>query len=186
MTPPSSPPSDPRGRSTQNTGGADSRSTCTAHSYAHTGATRNDQTPPWPIINLASGVGLNPVPYGSAYVTSKAAVIRLSEALAIEAEEYGVTVFAIDPGWVSTAMTDYVTQSDQGKRWMPWTQSVIGTDAHVPPERAAELVATLASGRADRLTGRYLRVSDDLEDLIHRAEHIRDHDLHSMRLRDER
>ena len=138
------------------------------------------------IINLGSRVGLNPVPYGSAYVTSKAAVIRLSEALAIEAEEYGVTVFAIDPGWVSTAMTEYVTQSDQGKRWMPWTQSVIGTDAHVPPERAAELVATLASGRADRLTGRYLRVSDDLEDLIHRAEHIRDHDLHSMRLRDER
>jgi NAD(P)-dependent dehydrogenase (short-subunit alcohol dehydrogenase family) len=138
------------------------------------------------IVNLASGVGINPVPYGSAYVTSKAAVIRLSEALAIEAEEYGVTVFAIDPGWVSTAMTEYVTDSDQGKRWMPWAQSVNGTGAHVPPERAAQLVVTLAAGRADRLTGRYLRVSDDLEDLIHRAEHIRHHDLHSMRLGVER
>jgi NAD(P)-dependent dehydrogenase (short-subunit alcohol dehydrogenase family) len=137
------------------------------------------------IVNLASGVGLTPVPYGSAYVTSKAAVIRLSEALAIEAEEYGVTIFAIDPGWVSTAMTEYVIHSDQGKRWMPWAQSIEGTDDHVPPQRAAELVATLASGRADRLTGRYLRVSDDLDDLIHRAQHVRDHDLHSMRLRDE-
>jgi NAD(P)-dependent dehydrogenase (short-subunit alcohol dehydrogenase family) len=136
------------------------------------------------IVNLASAVGLNPVPYGSAYVTSKAAVIRLTEALAIEAETYGVTVFAIDPGWVSTSMTEYVTASESGQRWMPWAASVIGTDAHVPPERAAELVATLASGRADRLTGRYLRVSDDLEDLIGRAEYVRDHDLHSMRLRD--
>ena len=93
-------------------------------------------------------------------------------------------MFAIDPGWVSTAMTEYVTESEPGKRWMPWAPSVIGTDAHVAPERAAELVATLASGRADRLTGRYLRVSDDLESLIRRAEHIREHDLHSMRLRD--
>jgi NAD(P)-dependent dehydrogenase (short-subunit alcohol dehydrogenase family) len=136
------------------------------------------------IVNLASGVGLNPVPYGSAYVTSKAAVIRLSEALAIEAEAHGVTVFAIDPGWVSTAMTDYVTDSNAGRRWMPWAQAVNGTDAHVAPERAAELVATLASGRADRLTGRYLRVSDDLESLIRSADHVREHDLHSMRLRE--
>ena len=52
-----------------------------------------------------------------------------------------MTVFAIVPGWVSTAMTEYVTHSNQGKRWMPWTQSVIGTDAHVPSERAAQLVA---------------------------------------------
>jgi hypothetical protein len=36
------------------------------------------------------------------------------------------------------------------------------------------------------LTGRYLRVSDDLDDLIHRAQQVRDHDLYSMRLRDER
>jgi NAD(P)-dependent dehydrogenase (short-subunit alcohol dehydrogenase family) len=138
------------------------------------------------IVNLASDVGLTPVPYGSAYVTSKAAVIRLSEALAMETEEYGVTIFAIDPGWVSTAMTEYVIHSDEGQRWMPWAQSVEGSDDHVGPEQAAELVATLASGRADRLTGRYLRVSDDLDDLIHRAQHVRDHDLHSMRLRDER
>ena len=136
------------------------------------------------IVNLASGVGLKPVPYGSAYVTSKAAVIRLSEALAIEAEAYGVTVFAIDPGWVSTAMTEYVTRSEPGRRWMPWAQAVDGTDAHVGPERAAELVARIASGRADRLTGRYLRVSDDLESLIRRAEYVREQDLHSMRLRD--
>ena len=137
------------------------------------------------IVNLASDVGLRPVPYGSAYVTSKAAVIRLSEALAIEAEPHGVTVFAIDPGWVTTAMTEWVTDSDEGRRWMPWAQAVAGTADHVPPERAAELVATLASGRADRLTGRYLRVRDDLDELIRRAEHVRDHDLQSMRLREE-
>ena len=72
-------------------------------------------------------------------------MIRLSEALAIEAEEYGVSVFALDPGWVSTAMTEYAAYSDQGKRWTPWAESVFGTVAHVPAQRAAELVGELAS-----------------------------------------
>jgi hypothetical protein len=82
-------------------------------------------------------------------------------------------------------MTDYAAHSVEGRRWMPWAAGVFGTEAHVPPERAADLVVQLASGRADRLTGRYLRVHDDLEEQIRRSEHIRDHDLYSMRLRDE-
>jgi NAD(P)-dependent dehydrogenase (short-subunit alcohol dehydrogenase family) len=137
------------------------------------------------IVNLASTAGLQVIPHSSAYGTSKAAVIRLTEALAVEAEEYGVTVFAIDPGWVSTSMTAYAAHSAEGRRWMPWAAGVFGTEAHVAPERAADLVVELASGRADRLTGRYLRVHDDLEDQIRRSEQIRDQDLYSMRLRDE-
>lgn len=69
---------------------------------------------------------------------------------------------------------------------MPWAQSLFGTDAHLPPECAADLVVELASSRADRLTGRYLSVRDDLDNLVLRSEEIRDHDLYSMRLRNER
>lgn len=57
-------------------------------------------------MNVASDAGITAIPYGSAYVASKAALIRLSESLAVEVEEYGVAVFAINPGWVSTAMTE--------------------------------------------------------------------------------
>jgi NAD(P)-dependent dehydrogenase (short-subunit alcohol dehydrogenase family) len=71
------------------------------------------------VITLASGAGLQAWPFGSAYCTSKAAVIRLAEALAVEAEPYGVSVFALDPGWVTTAMTDYLLDSDAGRRWTP-------------------------------------------------------------------
>lgn len=69
----------------------------------------------------------------------------MSESLAVEVEEYGVAVFAINPGWVSAAMTEYVAHSDQGKQWMPWAQSLFGTDAHLPPECAADLVVELAA-----------------------------------------
>jgi NAD(P)-dependent dehydrogenase (short-subunit alcohol dehydrogenase family) len=135
------------------------------------------------IVNVASGAGLVPPPYGSAYVTSKAALIRLTEALALETKEYGIALFAIDPGWMSTAMTHELTYSEQGKKWTPWAPSMFGTKAHVSPERAAELIVTLASGRADSLSGRFLSIWDDVENLISNADDIVREDLHSMRLR---
>ncbi len=135
------------------------------------------------IVNVASGAGIESPPFLSAYVASKAAVIRLSEELAAETERHGVAVFAIDPGWMSTAMTAYLADSPQGLRWTPSARSLFGTAAHVPPSRAADLVVTLATGRADDLSGCYLTVWDDLEDLLCRTEEIRRDDLLRVRLR---
>jgi NAD(P)-dependent dehydrogenase (short-subunit alcohol dehydrogenase family) len=135
------------------------------------------------IVNVASGAGIESPPFVSAYVASKAAVIRLSEELAAETERYGVAVFAIDPGWMSTAMTAYLADSRQGLRWTPSARSLFGTEAHVPPSRAADLVVTLATGQADDLSGCYLSVWDDLDDLLCRKEEIRRNDLLRVRLR---
>jgi hypothetical protein len=58
-------------------------------------------------------------------------------------------------------------------RDMPWT----------PPELAPRLVRVLASGRADRLSGRYIHAEhDDIEDLIARADEIVEKDLNAIRL----
>jgi hypothetical protein len=55
----------------------------------------------------------------------------------------------------------------------PWT----------PPELAPRLVRVLASGRADRLSGRYIHAEhDDIEDLIRRADEIVENDLNAIRL----
>src|SRR4029450_10646141 len=103
--------------------------------------------------------------------------------LALETKDHGVAVFSIDPGWMSTAMTTYLSHSDQGSPRTPSAASRFGTEAHVSPARAADLVARLASGRADALSGRYLTVWDDLDDLISRADEITRDDLHAGRLR---
>jgi NAD(P)-dependent dehydrogenase (short-subunit alcohol dehydrogenase family) len=133
------------------------------------------------IVNVASGAGIGPArPFAAAYSTSKAALIRLSETLAIETSEYGVSVFSINPGWMSTDMTSFLAHSEQGKRWSPWAPQVFGTRAHVPVERAADLVAQLASGRADQLTGRYIEVFDDLDELIGQAADIKANNLYSL------
>ena len=137
------------------------------------------------IVNVASGAGIESPPFGSAYVSSKAALIRLTEALAIETQDRGVAVFAIDPGWLSTAMAHHLAYSEQGKRWTPWAAPLFGTEEEVPLERGAELVVTLASGRADGLTGRFISVRDDLETLIRRVDDIRGKDLYRVRLRRE-
>jgi len=80
-----------------------------------------------------------------------------------------VRSFFISPGLVRTDMTESDFPDDA-----PWT----------PPELAPRLVRVLLSGRADALSGRYLHAEhDDVEELIRRADEIRDGDLNSIRLR---
>ena len=56
----------------------------------------------------------------------------------------------------------------------PWT----------PPELAPELVRKLATGQYDVLAGRYIHAEhDDVDELLARADEIRDQDLNAIRLR---
>lgn len=109
----------------------------------------------------------------SAYQASKAALVRLTEALAAEARGHGVSVFAISPGMVKTSMTEVVFADiwDDHELW-------------TPPERTAELVMRISSGALDGLSGRYIHAAqDEWETMGDRAPTILDEDLHALRLR---
>ncbi len=54
------------------------------------------------IVNTASGLGLRPQLYTAAYGASKAAVINLTAAMAMEVARYGVRVNAFTPGVTDT------------------------------------------------------------------------------------
>jgi hypothetical protein len=64
------------------------------------------------------------------------------------------------------------------------TDPAFGDDAPwTPPELAPRLVRALASGRADRLAGRYIHAEhDDVDDVIRRADEIERDDLNAIRL----
>jgi NAD(P)-dependent dehydrogenase (short-subunit alcohol dehydrogenase family) len=130
------------------------------------------------ILNMTSLAGTRPSPHATAYACAKAGVFRLTEGLAEEAASHGVQVFSIGPGFVRTAMTRRVLETG----WLPEMQAV-PPDAWVGPERVADLVVLIATGRADALSGRFLFALDDIEDLIRRAEEIRREDLYTVRLR---
>jgi NAD(P)-dependent dehydrogenase (short-subunit alcohol dehydrogenase family) len=121
------------------------------------------------IVITGSGASYLPGSTNTAYSSSKAAVGRFGETLALQLEPHGIPVFVISPGLVRTDMTQGSFPDDA-----PWT----------PPELAPRLVRSLASGRADALSGRYIHAEhDDLDDLVARADEIRRDDLNAIRLR---
>jgi NAD(P)-dependent dehydrogenase (short-subunit alcohol dehydrogenase family) len=134
------------------------------------------------IVNVASGAGTIAIPYLGAYVTSKTALIRLTEVLALEAESHGVKVWAIEPGTVRTAMAEDALKSAAGRRWLPWFSDIFTRGDDVPPERAASLVVTLATGRADALSGRFFTINDDVLGLAERVRVGGLGDEHTLRL----
>jgi 3-oxoacyl-[acyl-carrier protein] reductase len=121
------------------------------------------------IVTTASGAAYLPGLRTTAYPASKAAVSRFAETLDNQLAGTPVRSFFISPGLVKTEMT-----GDDFPDEAPWT----------PPELAPRLVLALRSGRADALAGRYIHAEhDDIDDLIARADAIRDDDLNAIRLR---
>lgn len=134
------------------------------------------------IVNIASGGGATMFPLFSAYITSKTALIRFSECLAAEVREHGISVFAMGPGTVRTAMSEYSAQSPEGRKWLPWFRAIFDEGRDLPPERPAALLLALASGKADGLTGRYVYPADDLDRLIDAARQIDDRKLYTLQV----
>jgi 3-oxoacyl-[acyl-carrier protein] reductase len=123
------------------------------------------------IVITGSGASYLPGSTSGAYSASKAAVGRFGEVLARQVEPHGVKVFVISPGLVDTDMTGGLFPEDA-----PWT----------PPELAPRLVAELASGRFDALSGRYIHAEHDPPDELEaRIDRILAEDLNAIRLRRE-
>ena len=110
------------------------------------------------IVNVSSGTASRAYPHAAAYAAAKAAISSFTQSLAAETASYGISVFAISPGFVWTEMTERLRDS-------PWFPG-FGSPNPNEPERAGELVVRLASGELDALSGRYIHVRDDIDELL--------------------
>jgi len=109
------------------------------------------------IINISSVVGLMGNPGQVNYASSKAALIGFTKALALEIGSRNVTVNAIAPGYIATAMTDALDDSAREKLTERIALKRLGTTDDI-----AYTVVFLASEQASYITGTVLNVSGGL------------------------
>src|SRR5213080_558886 len=102
------------------------------------------------IVVVSSYAANVPRPWSSGYASGRAALLRFVDSLAAEVAGRGLAVFAVSPGFVRTELVENVVRSEAGRRYLPELGE--RTDA-LAPELAGELVAELATGRADALSG---------------------------------
>lgn len=105
------------------------------------------------IVNISSVSGVLGNAGQANYSASKAGVIGLTKTMARELASRGINVNAVAPGFVSTEMTDVL--SDTVKDGV---MSQIPLGKFGKPEQIADAVVFLASEKADYITGQILSV----------------------------
>jgi 3-oxoacyl-[acyl-carrier protein] reductase len=95
----------------------------------------------------------------------------MSDTVAEEVREQGVNVFCVSPGLVLTDMTRDADVFDD-----------LPASAWNPIEKICALVGDLVDRDCSALSGRFIHVNDDLEELLADPERIRAEHLYQLRL----
>ncbi|MFI5181243.1 MAG: 3-oxoacyl-[acyl-carrier-protein] reductase [Thermoanaerobaculia bacterium] len=112
---------------------------------------------PGRIVNITSVVGLMGNPGQTNYAAAKAGVVGFTKALAREIGSRGITVNAVAPGYIATAMTEGLTPEAREALLGQIVLGRLGT-----PEDVAAAVLYLSSEEAAYVTGTCLNVSGGL------------------------
>ena len=109
------------------------------------------------IVNVSSVVGATGNPGQGNYAASKAGLVGMSKSLAYEVASRGITVNAVAPGFIATAMTDKLSDEQRAKIDDQIPAGRMGT-----PEEIAAACLYLASPEAAYVTGTVLHVNGGL------------------------
>jgi len=137
------------------------------------------------IINMDGGGSTAPMPGGSGYACSKAALLRLTDTLARELESAGssILVVALGPGLVRTEMTEIQADTEAGRKWLPSTADCFQKGKTRPPEGCATAMTRLIRHACGAFNGRVFGPDSDFEALARRGEQLRKEDLLTLRFR---
>jgi len=106
------------------------------------------------IVNISSVVGLIGNPGQANYSASKAGVLGFTKSLAREVASRGITVNAVAPGFIQTAMTESLPEAAQ-KQFL----GVIPMGRFGTPQEVAQAVRFLISDQASYITGQVININ---------------------------
>ena len=121
---------------------------CTKYAMTHMIRQRSGR-----VVNMSSVVGLSGNPGQANYAAAKAGLVGLTKAVAREVASRNVTVNALAPGYITTAMVDELSEDTQAKILANIPMGRFGT-----PEDVAEAVIFLCSDGASYITGQVLTI----------------------------
>ncbi|MBI1889083.1 MAG: SDR family oxidoreductase [Burkholderiales bacterium] len=110
------------------------------------------------IINIASVAGLKVIPQIGVYCMSKAAVIHMTKAMAVEWGKYGINVNAICPGYISTEINAEYFESEQGQQLI----NMLPRKRVGHPENLDGLLLLLASDESQFINGAIIAADDGM------------------------
>ena len=108
------------------------------------------------IINIASIAGLKVLPQIGAYCMSKAAVVQMTRAMALEWGKFGINTNAICPGYIDTEINNHHWQTEQGQKLV----NMLPRKRVGSPEDLDALLVMLASDQSHFINGAVIAADD--------------------------
>ena len=123
------------------------------------------------VINVVSGAANQPTPNFSGYGVAKAAMVRLSENLALEGKEHGIIAFPMSPGLVITELAEWAMRDPGAQRWRPDFVERLNSEKAADNfdeamAKVTRLSLALATGQADALSGRHFNPNEDVAEVL--------------------
>ena len=108
------------------------------------------------IINIASMAGLKVLPQIGVYCMSKAAVVQMTKAMALEWGKFGINVNAICPGYIDTEINHHHWQTEQGQKLI----SMLPRKRVGEPKDLDAVLMMLASDQSHFVNGAVIAADD--------------------------
>ena len=114
------------------------------------------------ILNFCGGGAGKPHVFAAAYSTSKAAIARFTESVALEIQNVGfnIGIFSTNPGLVRNERTLALCESTEGKTYMPEIQQAFEKGKEQSSLTVAYLVEAILKGQLNGLEGRLIECFD--------------------------
>ena len=108
------------------------------------------------IINIASMAGIKVLPQIGAYCMSKAAVVQMTKAMALEWGCFGINVNALCPGYIDTEINHHHWATEQGQKLM----AMLPRKRVGQPQDLDALIVMLASDQSHFINGAVIAADD--------------------------